>query len=160
MKPASLSQIKQELKHKSKEEILELCLRLIKFKKDNKELLSYLLFEEHNELGYIKDIKEEIDEEFSRINTNSYHYIKKSVRKIQRRIRKYVKYTKKKETEVELMLYFCTKLRNFEPSIDNSVALFNIYYKQKEAIKKTIKSLHEDLQYDYNMEIEEMEKNL
>lgn len=156
MKPASISQIKNELKHKSQEENLELCLRLARFKKENKELLSYLLFEEYNEQGYIQDIKEEIDEGFTEINRSSYYYVKKSVRKIQRTIKKYIKYSKKKETEVELLIYFCKKLRNMQPSVDNNVALFNIYYKQKEGIKKTIKSLHEDLQYDYNIEMEDL----
>ncbi len=156
MKAASISQIKKELKHKSQEEILELCLRLVRYKKENKELLSYLMFEEYNEQGYITDIKEEIDESFTEINRNSYFYIKKSVRKIQRTIKKYIKYSKKKETEVELLMYFCKKLRDMKPSIDNNVALFNIYYKQKESIKKTIKSLHEDLQYDYDIEMEEL----
>lgn len=156
MKPASISLIKKELKHKTQEENLELCLRLARFKKENKELLSYLLFEEHNEQGYINDIKEEIDEGFVEINRSSYYYIKKSVRKIQRTIKKYIRYSKKKETEVELLIYFCRKLRDMKPSIDNNVALFNIYYKQKESIKKTIKSLHEDLQYDYNIEMDEL----
>ncbi len=156
MKPASISQIKNELKHKNPEETMELCLKLARFKKENKELLSYLLFEEHNELGFINDIKEEIDLEFSNINNSSYYYIKKSVRKILRTIKKYIRFSKKKETEVELLIYFCKKLRTMKPSIDNNLALFNIYYNQKVSVKKTIKKLHEDLQYDYEIEIEEL----
>jgi hypothetical protein len=157
MKPASISQIKKELKFQSQEDTMNLCLKLARFKKENKELLSYLLFEEYNEPGYINDIKEEIDEEFININRNSYHYIKKSVRKIQKKIKKYIKFSKKKETEVELLIYFCKKLRSMKPSIDNNVALFNIFYKQKESIKKTIKTLHEDLQYDYDIEMEDLD---
>lgn len=156
MKPATISQLKNELKHKSHEETLDLCLRLARFKKENKELLSYLLFEENNELGYIKDIKEEIDIEFANINRTNYYYVKKSVRKIQRTIRKYIRFSKKKETEVELFIHFCKKLRTMKPSINNNIALMNLYYKQVESIKKTIKSLHEDLQLDYESEIESL----
>ena len=43
MKAASLRDIKSELQFKSKDELMELCLLMTKFKKDNKELLTYLL---------------------------------------------------------------------------------------------------------------------
>ena len=75
MKAATVAQLKIELKFRDTEELLELCLRLSKFKKENKELLTYLLFEAHNEEGYIQTVQEELDEMFSEINTNSYFYI-------------------------------------------------------------------------------------
>lgn len=103
MKAVSVVTIKKELKHRSEEELMELCLRLSKFKKENKELLTYLLFEAHDESGYIETVKAEIDVQFQQINTNSYFYIKKSVRKILRNIKKYARYSLKKETEVELL---------------------------------------------------------
>ena len=84
MKAVSVKELKSELKHQSQSELIELCLQLSKFKKENKELLTYLLFEATNEEGYIELVKAEIDELFSIINTNTYFYIKKSVRKILR----------------------------------------------------------------------------
>ncbi len=157
MKTATVKQLKDELKHSSSEELMNLCLRLSRFKKENKELLTYLLFESGNESGYIESIKQEIDEQFELINTNSYFYIKKSVRKILRNIKKYNRYSLNKETEVELLLYFCIKLKAFKPSIKRNVTLNNIYYRQLDFIKKKITALHEDLQYDYQLEIEELE---
>ena len=154
MKAVSVATIKKELQHRSSEDLMDLCLRLSKFKKENKELLTYLLFEAHDESGYIEAVKHELDAQFDTINTNSYHYIKKSVRKILRLIKKYARYSLKKETEVELLLYFCTKLKDFEPSIYDNVSLTNIYNRQIISIKKIIISLHEDLQYDYNLELE------
>ena len=44
MKAAGVKAIKDDLKMRSKEELQELCLTLSKFKKENKELLTYLLF--------------------------------------------------------------------------------------------------------------------
>ena len=158
MKAVSVVTIKKELKHRSSEELLELCLRLSKFKKENKELLTYLLFESHDESGYIETVKAEIDEQFETINTNSYFYIKKSVRKILRNIKKYARYSLKKETEVELLLHFCTALKDFEPSIFKNITLNNIYDRQIIAIKKIVSNLHEDLQYDYNLVLEELEE--
>ena len=45
MKTATVTVLKKELKYKSNDELLNLCLTLSKFKKENKELLTYLLFE-------------------------------------------------------------------------------------------------------------------
>ena len=156
MKAVSLTEIKKELKHLSNEELVQLCLRLSKFKKENKELLTYLLFESHNEDGFIENIKSYIDEQFELINTNSYFYIKKSVRKILRNIKKFARYSLKKETEVELLLYFCKKLKTFQPSIKHNVTLTNIFDRQILHTQKIVSALHEDLQYDYNLLLEEL----
>jgi hypothetical protein len=157
MKAVSVVTIKKELQHRSPEELMELCLRLSKFKKENKELLTYLLFESHDETGYIETVKQEINDQFETINTDSYFYIKKSVRKILRNIKKYARYSLKKETEVELLLYFCSILKDFKPSIKRNVTLTNIYDRQILTIKKIVMTLHEDLQYDYNLALEELE---
>nr|WP_321222567.1 hypothetical protein [uncultured Psychroserpens sp.] len=156
MKAVSVVTIRKELKHKSNQELAELCLRLSRFKKENKELLTYLLFEADSEEGYIETVKAEIDEQFESINTNSYFYIKKSVRKILRNTKKYIRYSLNKETEVELLLYFCKKLKHMSPSINRNTTLRNLYDRNIEAITKKILNLHEDLQYDYNEELENM----
>ena len=158
MKAVSVVEIKKELKHLSTEELIELCLRLSKFKKENKELLTYLLFESHNEDEYIETVKLYIDEQFEVININSYFYIKKSVRKILRNIKKFARYSLKKETEVELLLYFCQKLKTFKPSIKHNVTLTNIFERQILLIKKIVSTFHEDLQYDYKLMLDELQK--
>jgi hypothetical protein len=156
MKTASVKEIKDELKLKSNNDLIELCLRLSKFKKENKELLTYLLYESDNEELYIKEIKVEIKELFNEINTSSYYFMKKSVRKILRNIKKYIRYSKKKETEVELLLYFCSELKNMKPTIANNTVLTNTFERQIALIRKIVKNLHEDLQYDYSIEIEKL----
>ncbi len=156
MKAASLKEIKTELNHRSTQELLELCLRLSKFKKENKELLTYLLFESADEEAFIQSIKETVDADFEAINTKTFFYIKKSVRKILRELKKFIRYSQKKETEVELLLYFCHKLKEFKPSIQRNTTLTNLYERQLIYIEKKVASLHEDLQYDYNLELEEL----
>jgi hypothetical protein len=156
MKAVTVKKIKDELSHRSANDLMELCLHLSKFKKENKELLTYLLFESHNEEGYIESVKEQIDDLFAQINTKSYFYIRKSVRKILTLTKKFIRYSKKKETEVELLLYFCTKLKDFKPSISRSPRLTNTFERQILLIKKAITSLHEDLQYDYQLELNEL----
>ncbi len=156
MKTATITELKKELKHRSTEEVVELCLKLSKYKKENKELLTYLLFEAENEDVYIKEIKKEMDEQFALINTYNMYLVKKSVRKILRLIKKYIRFSKKKETEVELLLYFCHLLKNFRPSIFGNTVLENIFHKQLEIAKKALSKLHEDLQYDYQLLIEKL----
>ena len=156
MKAVSVVTIKKELQHRSSEELMQLCLRLSKFKKENKELLTYLLFEAHDESGYIETVKAEVDTQFEMINTNSYFYIKKSVRKILRNIKKYARYSLKKDTEAELLLYFCEKLKEFKPSIKRNTTLINIYNRQLALVEKNIAKLHEDLQYDYGLMVDEL----
>ena len=157
MKAVPVVNIKKELQHLSSDELTELCLRLSRFKKENKELLTYLLFESQNEDAYIQSIKMFVDEQFITINRDSYFYIKKSVRKILRLIKKFARYSLKKETEVELLLYFCQKLKEFSPSIKNNVTLTNIFERQLLLAKKIVSTLHEDLQYDYNLVIEQLD---
>lgn len=149
MRPATLSEIKKELKNYSAEELAELCLHLSKFKKENKELMTYLLYEASDEEAFIQGVKDEMDEEFELINKSNYYYIKKSARKILRTIKKYIRFSKKKETETELLMHFCLKLKEVAPSMSRSVALTNLYLRQVALIEKAISTLHEDLQYDY-----------
>jgi len=157
MKAVTVREIKQELNHLTHNEVKELCLRLSRFKKENKELLTYLLFESSNEAAYIEGVKHYIDIQFDIINTKSYFYIRKSVRKILTNTKKYIRYSQQKETEVELLLYFCIKLKDFSPSIKKSPRLLNTYKRQLELIKKAVETLHEDLQYDYNLILENLE---
>lgn len=156
MKAATVSQLKKELQHRNPDELLQLCLRLARFKLENKELLTYLLFEADHEEGYIETVKSEIDELFTEINTNSYFYIKKSVRKILRNLKKYIRYSGNKETEVTLLLYFCKQLKDFRPSIQKNTTLTNLYNRQLDYVQKKIGLLHEDLQYDYGVFLEEL----
>ena len=156
MKAAKVSEIKKDLKRKTQPELLDLCLHLAKFKKENKELLTYLLYEADDEASFIQSIKEEVDEQFMEINTSSYYFIKKSMRKILRNIKKHIRYSKNKETEVELLIYYCGKLNSFSPSIKRSTALINLYQRQLISIRKTVSSLHEDLQYDFGLQLEEL----
>jgi len=155
MNPATVPQIKKELQYRSKDELLELCLRLSRFKKENKELLTYLLFESHDESGYIESVKREIDEQLKAMNTQNYYWMRKSIRKILRNLKKHIRYSLKKETEAELLLYFCVQLKNLSPSIKHDKTLQNLLTRQLVLIKKTISGLHEDLQYDFKLKLDE-----
>ena len=156
MKTASLNEIKQELSNIPQEELLELCQRLIKFKKENKELIGYLLFEANDLNGYIHNVKLEIDENFQAINQSNLYFAKKSLRKILKITNKYIKYTTSKDAEVELLIYYCHKIKTSGIEVNRSAALINLYNNQIKKIRGVIETLHEDLQHDYNKEIEKL----
>jgi len=158
MKPAPITQLKQEMKQRSQGELLEICLRLARFKKENKELLTYLLFEAEDEQAYIAAIKKEIEDQFDAINTTSVYYIKKSIRKILRTTQKFIRYSGNKQTEVELLLHFCRQMHRFNFFRYKSLALHKLYIRQIQKTEKTISNLHEDLQFDYGQELEELVK--
>ncbi|NJB36533.1 hypothetical protein [Croceivirga sp. JEA036] len=159
MKAATVAQLKKELQYKDQEELVQLSLRLAKFKLENKELLSYLLFLADDEEDYVAEVKGDISYEFSEINTSSYFYIKKSVRKILRGLKKNIRYSGNKETEVRLLLHFCDELIAIKPSIRRNKMLMNIYDRQLAMAKKKIDALHEDLQYDYLQLLEAHQSN-
>src|ERR1700744_4578403 len=101
-----LQDIKKELQHLSPLQMADLCLRLARYKKENKELLAYLLFQSNNEAGFMEQIKAESGFMFSQLPVHSYSAAK-GMRKILRLLSKYTKFMGSKEAEIELLINFC-----------------------------------------------------
>jgi hypothetical protein len=156
MKAASLADIKRELKHRTPEEVLAICLRLGRFKKDNKELLTYLLFEAGDEQSYIKLLKEDIDEMMEEVNVNHLYYAKKGLQKIVRFLNKSIRYSGQKQTEVEVRLHFCQRMKSSVIPIHRNTTINNLYQREIKRIEKALAGLHEDLQADYQVELEKL----
>jgi hypothetical protein len=157
MKTASLKEIKTELENTPPEKLLELCLRLTKFKKENKELLTYLLFEEGNEQAYVASVKTILDELFETVNKTQLYFAKKTIRKIVRIANRYIKYSDTKTTEPDVLLHVCEKINELNLDLKRNTALHNIYLSQIKKIKKAVGGMHEDEQYDYLKMLEELE---
>jgi hypothetical protein len=154
MKAASLKELKAELSTLPPAQLIEVCMHLIKYKKENKELLTYLLFEAGDERSYIKKVELIIDALFDEMNRSSVYLMKKTLRKILRTTNKFIKYSGSKETEVELLIYFCRMIRSESIPVESSTTLTNLYQRQLQRIQKAMSLLHEDLQYDYSKELE------
>lgn len=150
MKTASIQEIKQELNNLSSKELVELCLRLARFKKENKELLTYLLFESNDINAYIERVKVVMKEQFEAINTQNIFFIKKSLRKIARLISKYSKYSANPIVDIELLIAYCTQIKAMNLALTKYPVLHNLYQAQLKKIDKALSSLHEDLQFDYS----------
>jgi len=142
------SEIKKELQRLSSPEITALCLRLVRFKKENKELLTYLLFKADDEDAFIKEFKEEMDLQFGKLKGKSYLVVK-GLRKIALDMNNQIRYTGSEVVKTELLLHFCTNYINYIDYRSHYKPLRNVFYRFVEKTKDAIGKLHEDLQYDY-----------
>lgn len=153
MKASSLNDLKKELEYRDKKELLSFCLKLAKFKKENKELLSFLLFEEGDITTYIENIKKETTEYFGEINNSNVYYIKKSLRKILRYVNKHIKFAGSKQAEAEMLIHFCNNIIDFSIPLHKSRQLLNMYETQLNKIDSALSTLHPDLQYDLRKQV-------
>lgn len=153
MKPEKLSDIKKELAGRTVQELTEICLRIAKYKKENKELLNYLLFDSDDPLLFSEKVKTFLEEDFKAMQKHYYHSTK-SLRKILRIMNRYAKYTGNKQVEVEFSLWFCTNFLNYADMNTSHKPLQAIFIRQLEKISKLLPKLHEDLQFDYQGEFE------
>jgi hypothetical protein len=136
METAPLSEIKKELKLLSPQQLQEIIARLARFKKENKELINYLLFESFNQQVFIQNVKDEMDEQFRHLNKSSYFLAKKTLRKTLRTTNKYIRFSGSKEVEMELLIYFCMKMKNANLRMNSNRVVLNLYQNQVKRIEK------------------------
>lgn len=151
---ASVNDIRKELLHLDSDRLQALCLRLVKYKKENKELLGYLLFEAHDEPAYIQEVKEEIDTLFKELANRNVYLTKKILRKILRFVNKQIKYSGISQTELELRIYFCKKILKEKIVLEKGTQLYNLFQQQLKKINTVLTKLPEDEQGDYTRAIE------
>ena len=156
MKTSTISEIKKALHELDKFEVVELCLRLAKYKKENKELLNYLVFDASNEQAFIEEVKQEINDLYTELPRANAYVTKKGLRKILKITHKYNKYANSKTVELDLLLHVCHKMKSerYSPTV---LSFVNVTLeKQMLKMRKAMQGLHEDLQYDYNQELEKL----
>jgi len=156
METSSLSELKKELSLLPPNEIAEICMKIVRYKKENKELLHYLLFHAHDEKSYIEEVKKEITALFKDSIIFSLYLSKKTIRKILKITNNYIRYSKLKQTEVELRMHLCVEIKNTGVLRHADKSLTNLYQRQIEKIYKAMEKLHEDLQHDYLEELKSL----
>jgi uncharacterized protein YdhG (YjbR/CyaY superfamily) len=148
MKAASIQEIKQELFTMPPGKLAEITLRLARSKKENKELLTFLLFESQDIPGYIETVKKEMEAEFLDINVSQVYFARKTIRKVLRTTNKFIRFPVSKLVEAELLLHFCKLVKDSGINIEKNPALKNLYQNQLKKIKNAMAGLHEDINYD------------
>jgi hypothetical protein len=155
MNISTIQELKQELNELPHKKLVELCLSLARYKKDNKEYLSFELFNAGDRDGYIKQLKTEIDEQFEEIQKlNNLYFIKKALRKVLRMLNKYCKYLDAKSDTAELFIYFCRKIKETKTPVHKNALLRNLWTGLVKKINSSINSLEGDLQADYQRELD------
>ena len=156
MKAESISTIRKEVQSLDRDEILAILIKIIRYSTINKELASYLLYYAQFDDLFVSEVNKEIADSFSEIETRSAYIAKKSIRKTVRILNKYVRFSNSKKVEIEIRLFFCRQFLHgyFHKLHDDP--LLNIYLREVEKIKKVIGALHEDLQSDYMIEIDQL----
>lgn len=155
MQKPSLPKQKKELDFLSLTDVKQICIRLSKYKTENKELLDYLLFFSHHPQSYVAEIKEEMLLVFEELNPTDYQRTKQ-LRKLLNRINKYAKFMANKNYEAELICEFCQLFIQFVPLNTYHKALILLLYKQLIKLYKVISKLDDDLQFDYEKEIQQI----
>jgi uncharacterized protein YdhG (YjbR/CyaY superfamily) len=148
MKAASIQEIKQELLTMPPGKLAEITLRLARSKKENKELLTFLLFESQDIPGYIETVKKEMEAEFLDINVSQVYFARKTIRKVLRTTNKFIRFPVSNLVEAELLLHFCKLVKDSGINIEKNPALKNLYQNQLKKIKNAMAGLHEDINYD------------
>lgn len=156
MKPATISEINKELELLSQKELISLCARLLRFKKENKELVTYLLFDSMDTDGFVRNVNETVSTAFADLNDSNVYLIKKSVRKILRTINKYIRFCGDTQMELAMRIHFCKMMQQFKSEFNSSQQLANIYTGQVEKIEKALTLLHEDLRSDFQNDLDDL----
>src|ERR1044072_9195707 len=120
MKAATVNELKKELVQLEPAQLTELCLRLARFKKANKELLTFLIYESHDLPAYIREVKKDMDAEFAGMNRANHYLTKTRLRKILRTTNKYIRYVGNKEAEAELLIWFLVNIKKSNIPVSSS----------------------------------------
>lgn len=156
MMSASTEDIRKELQKLPPKKVLDLTLRLARFKKENKELLTYLLFEAGDEQGYVHSLRLEIDALLADVQKAPSATIKKQLRRVTRLITRQSKYIGSKWAAVDLHLYFCNELRSHPDQLLKITSANTIFHQQLNKAAKLLPALEADLQYDYQQQLESL----
>ncbi len=149
------SDLKKELLKLNSTEIATVCWRLARFKKENKELLTFLLFKADDTDAFTQEYKEEMDLQFSKITGKSFNVVK-TLRKIAQQMNNQIRYAATETVTIELLLHFCKNYIKYVNYHTQYKPLRSIFYRFAEKLKASILKLQEDLQYDYGLLYEEM----
>ncbi len=153
MNSPKLAELKKELNFHETPELKELCLRLAKYKTENKELLHYLLFYQDRKDDYVNEVKMLLEADFDNLHPSIY-YVTKQLRKLTRVMNKHVKYIGEKNKETELALYFSELFSNHPIANTTHKALIGLLFRQLKRLNKLIPKMEDDLQFDYQQQFD------
>lgn len=148
MKTKGIAEIKKTIKHISHAELSEICLQLARFKKDNKEYVHFLLFESSDPLEYAEDVKNSLHDSIAGLSRHPSLKVKE-LRRHLKVLTRHIRYTSSVEAEITLLIWFVDMSLTYAGVRQSNKALYTLFIRQLEKIRKSFPKLHEDLQFDY-----------
>jgi hypothetical protein len=157
MRSASVKEIRDELAALPHRELVGLLQRLARFKQENKELLTYLLFESKDLDGYLAAVRQEMLEAMLDIRPRQAWLAKKTIRKTLRIAVKHVRLSASRQAEADLLLHFLRLVVDSGIDLSANPVVLNLCHAQARKARSAIEALHEDLQFEYRMDSERLE---
>ena len=156
MRSASVKEIRDELAALPHKELMALLQRLARFKKENKELMTFLLFESQDLDGYLSTVRQEMLEGMLDIRPRQSWLAKKTIRKTLRIAMKHIRLSASRQVEADLLLHFLRLVIDSGIDLGSNPVVLNLCHTQLRKIDAAIEAMHEDLQFEYRMESERM----
>jgi hypothetical protein len=151
----TLASLKKELNGLERTELITICARLARYKKENKELLSYLLLDADDPMLFAEKIKPLLDEPFDAPYHSSWAFAKR-LRKALRQIAKYQRFTGSARGEAELLMYFLHKFKgDWRRGITQS-GIQKIIQRCFDKIELLIDKMDEDYRSDFEDPLTEL----
>lgn len=104
----------------------------------------------------METVKENLESAFYSANHRNYYLAKKAAQSIRKLLNKNLKLTRDSNAKIELIAFFCEKMREFGYLDYRHPVIPNLYALQVRKIEKLIALLHEDLQFDYRELLERL----
>ncbi len=155
MKAASIKQLRTEIGNLPPHKLAALTERLIKYKKDNKELASYIIFYEEDEAGFADDVETALEEQFGLINFKTAFFAKKGLRKMIRIANKFLRYTPNKSTQARIIMDVLSRLALIPASLKKNTQIKNMQVSLLKKLDDILLQVHQDERHDFEKQLKE-----
>lgn len=155
----SLAALKKELGALDRTELVNICARLARYKKENKELLAYLLMYADDPMLYAEKVKPMLDEPFDAPYHSAWAFSKR-LRKALRSITKYQRFTGSLRGEAELSIYLLQRCDADWRAKVNHAGIQRIVLRTIAKTADLIQKMEEDYRSDYTEILNELKSSL
>jgi hypothetical protein len=137
--------------------LAELCSALAKYKKEIKEYLGYLLFDDSDRVAYVEEVGHELRALVEAIDpSQNAYFTKKNLRRIQRAMNRYCRFVGEPGAAAEIRLQFLRALQNTAIPFRQHAQLQNIVDQEKKRTRMLIEDIHEDIRTDFEKALDEI----
>lgn len=130
---------------------------LLRFETSNKLFISYYFQRRYEPQAFVQDACAFISEQFSGSNFSNYHTARKSIVKVRNKLTKTLRMTKDPVEQLELILHFCEEMLRYDLLRFYARQVDNVYATQVRKCTRLFEKIHEDLQYDYEERLADLE---